>query len=138
MVSWGANERAGEPHRAGHLQDLHLPGLGESRRTTQTAPCWAVYRDLKGSVKANMDIDTDVDVDFDRYLSCLNGVSKSVQVLLNGNYRSSHGTDCNNSQIASPVPGPQQMAHHGAPSSLLRTGCRSLNDYQYDGPTFPI
>ena len=40
--------------------------------------------DLKGSVQGYIDIDVEVDVDIDRYFGCVQGVSKSVQVLLNG------------------------------------------------------
>ena len=45
-------------------------------------------RDLRGSSKGDIDIDVDVDaevdVDIDTYVGCLKGVSKSVQVILNG------------------------------------------------------
>ena len=46
----------------------------------------AAKRDPKGSFKGeiDMDIDVEVDVDIDRYFGSLKGVSKSVQVLLNG------------------------------------------------------
>ena len=44
------------------------------------------------------------------YFGCLKGVSKSVQVLLNGK-GSSYGTDFNNSEIASPVLPPTIHIH---------------------------
>ena len=54
-----------------------------SRSEASSGPAiWAVKKDLKGSLKG--DIDTNVDVDIDRYLGCLTGVSKSVQVQLSG------------------------------------------------------
>ena len=44
---------------------------------------------LKGGIdnsplKGVIDVDVEVDVDIDRYFGCLNGASKSVQVLLYG------------------------------------------------------
>ena len=44
----------------------------------------AVYRDLKGAFKGDIDIDVEVDVDMDSYFGRLKRVSKSVQVLFNG------------------------------------------------------
>ena len=52
---------------------------------------------LKGSFKVDIGTDVEVDVDIDRYFACLKGVSKS--------YRSSCGTDFDNSEIAGPVAG---------------------------------
>ena len=66
-----------------------------------------VSRDLKGSLKGEIEIDVDVevevevDVDIDIYVGCLNRISKSA-----GNVqcrRSSFGTDVANSETSSPV-----------------------------------
>ena len=50
----------------------------------------------------DVDIDVEVDVDLDSYFGCLEGVSKSFQVLISL-YGSSYGTHLDNSGIASPV-----------------------------------
>ena len=50
-------------------------------------------------------MDIEVDVDMHRYFSCLKGLSKSVQVLLNAICRNSYGTDSNTSEIPGPVLG---------------------------------
>ena len=52
---------------------------------------------MKGAVALN----AQVDVDIDRYFGgCLRGLSKSIQVLFNGNR---HGTHVDNAEITGPV-----------------------------------
>ena len=78
--------------------------LGRSRRESRRALLrWLCKeREVQGCFKGEIDVGIELDVDIDRSFGCFKGGFKVGSGTVSC-YRSSHGTDVDNSEIANPA-----------------------------------